>query len=71
MKKLGLSAGRPSTSKSKAAAMQAISSDNEELIRVTVELTIELQKRLKMHSINSRTTMSKILRELIDREIPE
>jgi hypothetical protein len=71
MKKLGLAAGRPSTSKSKAAAMQAVSNDNEELIRVTVELPPELQMRLKMYAIKNRTTMSKVLRELIDKDIPK
>ncbi|TDR27803.1 plasmid partition protein ParG [Hydromonas duriensis] len=66
-KKLGLSAGRPSSSK--AAALKAISETDEKLERVTVELSPELHLRLRTFCFKNKRTMSSVLRELVDKNI--
>lgn len=70
MSKVGLSAGRPSDSK-KAAAMKAVASDKGAMVRVNFELDEANHLKLKIYAAKSRRSITEILRELINKNIPE
>jgi hypothetical protein len=67
-KTIGLTAGRPSENRKKA--MAAITNDCR-IVRVNFDLNEEEHMRLKMHAVKSRRSISEILRELIDKNIPK
>lgn len=69
MSKLGLSAGRPSENRKKQA-LEAVA-DKGQTVRVNFDLSDDEHMRLKMHAVKSRRSVSEILRELIDQNIPK
>jgi hypothetical protein len=69
MSKLGLSAGRPSESK-KAQALKAVSEDKSQMVRVNFELDEAAHLKLKIYAAKERRSISEILRELIEKNIP-
>ena len=69
MSKLGLSAGRPSENR-KSQALAAVVSDEPRKVRVNFELSEGDHYRLKMHALKTRRSISEIMRELIDKNIP-
>ena len=66
--KLGLSAGRPSENRKKQAL--AAVADKGQTVRVNFDLSDDEHMRLKMFAVKSRRTVSEIMRELIDKNIP-
>ena len=69
MSKLGLSAGRPSENRKKQA-LEAVA-DKGQTVRVNFDLSDDEHMRLKMYAVKSRRSVSTILRELIDQNIPK
>jgi hypothetical protein len=69
MSKLGLSAGRPSENRKKQA-LEAVA-DKGQTVRVNFDLSDDEHMRLKMYAVKSRRSVSEILRELIDQNIPK
>jgi hypothetical protein len=69
MSKLGLSAGRPSENRKKQA-LEAVA-DKGQTVRVNFDLSDDEHMRLKMFAVKSRRSVSEILRELIDQNIPK
>lgn len=69
MSKLGLSAGRPSENK-KAQALKAVSEDKGQMVRVNFELDEADHLKLKIYAAKERRSISEILRELIEKNIP-
>lgn len=69
MNKLGLSAGRPSENK-KAQALKAVSEDKGQMVRVNFELDEADHLNLKIYAAKERRSISEILRELIEKNIP-
>ena len=69
MSKLGLSAGRPSENRKKQA-LEAVA-DKGQTVRVNFDLSDDEHMRLKMYAVTSRRSVSQILRELIDQNIPK
>lgn len=70
MSKIGLSAGRPSENK-KASALKAVSDTKGPMVRVNFELEESEHLKLKIHAAKTRSSISNVLRELIDKNIPE
>lgn len=66
---LGLSAGRPSEQK-KAAALKAMAEEKLSKVRVNFELDETAHLKLKVYAAKSRRSIADVLRELIDRHIP-
>lgn len=66
--KLGLLAGRPSENRKKQAL--AAVADKGQTVRVNFDLSDDEHMRLKMFAVKSRRTVSEIMRELIDKNIP-
>lgn len=69
MSKLGLSAGRPSENRKKQALEAVV--DKGQTVRVNFDLSDDEHMRLKMYAVKSRRSVSEILRELIDQNIPK
>lgn len=69
MSKLGLAAGRPSADK-KAQALRAVADVKARMVRVNFELDESEHMRLKVYAARERRSISEILRELIDQNIP-
>ena len=67
--KLGLSAGRPSENRKKQAL--AAVADEGRTVRVNFDLSDDEHMRLKMYAVKSRRSVSEIMRELIDKNIPK
>jgi len=69
MSKLGLAAGRPSENRKK----QALASMAEEnrTVRVNFDLDDEAHMRLKIYAVKSRRSVSEVMRELINNNIPQ
>ena len=68
MTKLGLAPGRPS--EQKTAALKSLSDMKAVMVRVNFELDEVEHLKLKIYAAKSRRSISDILRELIEREIP-
>ncbi len=68
MTKLGLAPGRPS--EQKAAALKSLSDMKAVMVRVNFELDEVEHLKLKIYAAKSRRSISDILRELIEKEIP-
>lgn len=66
--KLGLLAGRPSENRKKQAL--AAVANKGQTVRVNFDLSDDEHMRLKMFAVKSRRTVSEIMRELIDKNIP-
>lgn len=69
MSSLGLSAGRPSEAKKKQAL--AAMSDESRTVRVNFDLSEDEHVRLKMYAVQTRQSVSDILRSLIEKHIPK
>ena len=69
MSKLGLSAGRPSENR-KSQALAAVVSDSVRKVRVNFELSEDEHMRLKMYAVKSKRSISEIMRELIEKNVP-
>jgi hypothetical protein len=67
--KLGLSAGRPSENRKKQAL--AAVADEGRTVRVNFDLSEDEHMRLKIYAVKSRRSVSEIMRELIDMNIPK
>jgi len=67
--KLGLTAGRPSENRKKQAL--AAVADKDQTVRVNFDLSDDDHMRLKMHAVKSRQSISQIMRDLIDKNIPK
>lgn len=69
MSKLGLSAGRPSENR-KSQALAAVVSDEPRKVRVNFELSEDEHMRLKMYAVKTKRSISEIMRELIEKNVP-
>jgi len=67
--KLGLTAGRPSENRKKQAL--AAVAEKDQTVRVNFDLSDDDHMRLKMHAVKSRQSISQIMRDLIDKNIPK
>ncbi len=66
---IGLSAGRPSEQK-KSAALKAMAEESRPKVRVNFELDEDAHLKLKVYAAKSRRSIANILRELIEKHIP-
>jgi hypothetical protein len=66
---IGLSAGRPS--EQKKAALKAMADDNHPKVRVNFELEESAHLKLKVYAAKSRRSLADVMRELIDKHIPD
>jgi hypothetical protein len=67
--KLGLSAGRPSETRKKQAL--AAVADEVRTVRVNFDLDDNTHMRLKLYAVKSRRSVSEIMRELVEKNIPQ
>jgi hypothetical protein len=70
-KKSGLTAGRPSENKKAQTSLKDVSGDKGPMVQVNFKLDDAKHLNLKIYAARERRSIADIIRELIDRNIPE